>query len=419
MSIGYACLAIGVHHSSYRTLRITNYSEEKMKEIIEFNLESLSKIIDYNILNNIKLFRITSDLIPFGSSEINKIQWWDIYKNSFDLIGKKIKEHNIRVSMHPGQYTVINSPKDEVVSKSFDELIYHEKVLDALGVDYKSKLVLHIGGVYGDKDEAIKRFITNFNKLPNNVKKRLVIENDEKNYNIEDVLKISNIINIPVVFDNLHHYLNPPNIHKTDNEWINLCRLTWKEIDGNQKIHYSEQDPTKQTGSHSYTINHNLFLEYYNKISLNELDIMLEVKDKNVSAIKIINSIDKNPKIGNLEKEWSKYKYNVLEYSKEIYDEIRELLKDKDNPNPIKFYDLITSSFKLKLQHGNQMNALMHVYGYFKKYEEEKNDLLKRLKKVEQKSLSIKSMKNYLYKLAIKYDQDYLLNSYYFEYNEN
>ena len=152
MSIGYACLTIGVQNTNLKSCIAKNVDEEKLLDLISNNLNSLENIIEYNIKNNIKLFRISSDLIPFGSSKINSIPWEKIFLSKFGEIGDKIKTSGMRVSMHPGQYTVINSPNIEVVNRAIDDLNYHTKVLDSLGVGSEHKIVLHIGGVYNDKE---------------------------------------------------------------------------------------------------------------------------------------------------------------------------------------------------------------------------------------------------------------------------
>lgn len=296
MNIGYAGLAVGLDKSNFRTIRKANITEEKLVRIIEHNLSFLLEIINYNIKNNIKLFRISSSLIPFGSSDINNIKWWDKFKNDFETIGNKLKDNNIRVSMHPGQYTIINSPNNLVVENSIKDLIYHNKVLESLKTDYTSKIVLHIGGVYEDKELATQRFIENFNLLPYEVRKRIVIENDDKSYNISDVLKISKEIRVPVIFDNLHHKINRPDEIKSDKEWVYICKNTFKEEDGTQKIHYSQQDKKKQTGAHSESIDPDLFFKWYEAIGIENIDIMLEVKDKNISVLNVINYMDKTKK---------------------------------------------------------------------------------------------------------------------------
>lgn len=88
-------------------------------------------------------------------------------------------DNDIRVSMHPGQYTVLNSPNDDVVKRAIEDLNYHVKVLDNFGVGENHKIILHIGGVYNDKEQAINRFADNYKRLNDQVRERLVIENDE------------------------------------------------------------------------------------------------------------------------------------------------------------------------------------------------------------------------------------------------
>ncbi len=291
MRIGYACLAIGVPDTGIKSCIMKNASDAKLFGLISHNLDSLKNIIDYNIKNNIRLFRISSDIIPFGSSTINKIAWWDLFSTEFSRIGKKIKDNNMRVSMHPGQYTLINSPDEEVVKRAIYDLEYHSKVLDCLGVGKEHKIILHIGGVYNDKKSAVSRFVANFCSMPASIRDRIVLENDDKSYNICDVLEIGAAINVPVVFDNLHNEINPCDREKSDAFWINECKKTWKEDDGIQKIHYSQQDPAKRPGSHSDSILLDKFMAFYYSLERDDIDIMLEVKDKNLSAVNCISSL--------------------------------------------------------------------------------------------------------------------------------
>lgn len=416
MSIGYACLTVGVLDSNQKSCTLKNASDERLLEIIGYNLNSLENIIDYNIENNIKLFRISSDLIPFGSSPVNKLPWWEIFSNRFIKIGEKIRNNRVRVSMHPGQYTVLNSPDTDVVKRAIEDLNYHARVLDSLGVDEKSKIVLHIGGIYNDKKQAINRFIINYGYLDNKVKKRLVIENDDKSYNIFDVLNIASNINTPVVFDNLHNRINCYDENKSDFYWIDECKRTWCELDGNQKIHYSQQDPLKKPGSHSNTIRINEFMDFYKDLDREDIDIMLEVKDKNLSAVKCINCTSNDKKIKALENEWSRYKYKVLECSHQDYNEIRKLLKNKNDYPAVYFYNIIEGAIQKEITIGDSINALQHVWGYFKDTatDKEKVSFFKSIEDYKQGKVSVNRIKNQLFKMSVKYNQTYLLNSYYF-----
>lgn len=416
MSIGYACLTIGVSDANLKSCVAKNLSNDKLLDIIEHNLKSLKNIIDYNIKNNIHLFRISSDLIPFGSSPLNTLPWWEIFSKEFFEIGKEIRRNNIRVSMHPGQYTVLNSPKEDVVNRAIEDLNYHVRVLDSLGVSEENKIVLHIGGIYNNKEQAINRFMNNYEALEDRVKQRLVIENDDKSYNINDVIKIGTKLNIPVIFDNLHNEINPYVEEKNDLYWIDECKNTWKEKDGYQKIHYSQQDILKKPGSHSSTIAVDRFINFYESLEREDIDIMLEVKDKNLSAVKCINCITKDKRISKLEEEWSKYKYTILENSPRIYLEIRNLLKNKKEYPAVQFYNYIDEAMKEEVTIGNAENAALHVWGYFKNIVDikEKESFLKSIDNYKKGKVSINVIKNKLLKMAVKYNEKYLKNSYYF-----
>lgn len=417
MSIGYACLTVGVPNTGFKTCRKANATEEKLKELIHFNLNSLENLIDYNIKNNIKLFRISSDIIPFGSSPVNTLAWWELFKPQFEQIGSKIKSSGMRVSMHPGQYTVLNSPDEDVVSRAVEDLNYHTRFLDNLGVGPAHKIILHIGGVYQEKEKAMERFVKTYQTLLSDaIKKRLVIENDDRSYTVSEVLRISQATGAPVIYDNLHNAINTSDVTKDDAYWIELTRKTWKAEDGRQKIHYSQQSPMNRIGAHTQTIAIDPFLDFYHQVSREDLDIMLEVKDKNLSAVKCITATTEQPHINLLEKEWSLYKYSVLERSPKLYDDIRQLLKDKSSFPVLDFYRLLDQAIAMEVTTGTAVNAASHVYGYFKKdaTEKEKAGFLKQLEKVEQANGSIKALKKILWNLAVLYNQPYLLQSYYF-----
>lgn len=315
--------------------------------------------------------------------------------------------------MHPGQYTVLNSPDATVVERAVADLRYHARFLDSMGLGKEHKIVLHIGGVYGDKSAAVLRFIQQYRCLDENIRQRLVIENDDRQYNISDVLSIGLSEDIPVVFDNLHHKINPDGAH-SEVDWIAACTNTWKQSDGPQKLHYSQQETDKRLGSHSATLDVGEFLKFYKGIKNHKIDIMVEVKDKNLSAIKCINATS-TPKIHRLEREWARYKYLVLERSPKVYDEIRQLLKDKNSYPVIRFYDLIDEAMITEVNPGNAINAAQHVWGYFKGTIDE-NTRLKHEKSIDKIRVrgSAIAAKRLLWKLAEARQQQCLLDSLYF-----
>jgi len=415
LKIGYACQTVGVPETGFKSCLMKNTQESVLLNVIEHNLDVLERIIDYNRSCGIQMFRISSDLIPFGSSPANKLKWWELFASKLSAIGKKIVNSGIRISMHPGQYTVLNSPNEEVVERAVDDLIYHDRVLTSLGAKSQDKIVLHIGGVYGEKEQAILRFQENYSRLNESIRQRLVIENDERCYTIEDVLQIGTRLNIPVIFDNLHNAINSCDAEKSDSDWITACAQTWGEKDGRQKIHYAQQDPTKRLGAHSSTIRIGEFAEFYKALDGLKIDIMLEVKDKNLSAVKCINCVNVGT-VKELELEWAKYKYKVLENEPADYLAIRELLKNKEKCPAIAFYQIIEHALATEVTVGNATNTALHLWGYFKQLASntEKNRFFSKLERYQQGTSSLHVLKACLWKMAVQYQQDYLLASYYF-----
>ncbi|NTV90991.1 MAG: UV DNA damage repair endonuclease UvsE, partial [Clostridiales bacterium] len=173
MNIGYACLTVGVPGTDLKSCIMKNAGDERLRELIGNNLDSLEKIIEYNISSGIRLFRISSDLIPFGSSPVNRLPWERLFSDRLSGIGKKIRDGGIRVSMHPGQYTVLNSPDPEVARRAAADLDYHCRLLESLGTGADCKIILHLGGAYGNKKTAIERFGKNFRLLDGRLAERL------------------------------------------------------------------------------------------------------------------------------------------------------------------------------------------------------------------------------------------------------
>ncbi len=288
MRIGYPCINLSLDCRASRTFRLDSYSEKRMKRTIEGNLDCLEKIIDYNIENDMLFLRITSDLIPFASHEICDFNWRDHFSSRFKEIGKRLRENRFRVTMHPGQYTVLNSEKEDVYRRSLKDLEYHTDVLDLMNLDRTAKVNIHVGGVYGNKEKSKERFIERYRNLPGKIKKRLVVENDEKSYNIKDCLDISKTTGIPVTFDNLHHKINGSG--DTIEEAIEKISRTWNKEDGPPVIHYSSQLQDKRPGRHADTIDMDGFGLFFEKIKNYDFDLILEIKDKEKSVKKVINS---------------------------------------------------------------------------------------------------------------------------------
>lgn len=354
-------------------------------------------------------------MIPFASSPINELKWWDLFKEELDALGEQIKETGIRVSMHPGQYTVLNSPNPEVVDNAVKELLYHAQLLNSLHTTPASKIILHVGGVYGDKSQAMTRFVEVYKRLPSVITERLIIENDDVSYSIADVLTLSAQTGAPVVYDNLHNALLPADVDKTDADWIIEARKTWKKVDGRQKVHYSQQGMNRKPGGHSDTIHLTKFVPFYESLSV-DVDIMLEVKDKNLSALKVLQVLEPERGWSSLKEEWSLYQYAVLERSPALHKEIETLLGKENRPPVIRFYSLIDEARQKEPTPEQTLLVLEKMWAQLKLHVTEKERLkyagyLTRFKKG---TLSDTAIKNLLRQFAQTYSIKQLIESYTF-----
>ena len=154
-------------------------------------------------------------------------------------IGDKARQLDIRLSFHPGQYTVLNSPRADVAVAAARDVVYQADLLDAMGCGPEARIVIHVGGVYGDRAAAIDRFVDRYAALPEHAQRRLVVENDEISYSVVDTLAIHERTGVSLVWDILHHRINNPgNLEAA--EACRLCLATWPAGQV-PKIHFSSE----------------------------------------------------------------------------------------------------------------------------------------------------------------------------------
>ena len=284
MRVGYACVNT-LLPSAARTMRLANVATGRLRELIAANLDALEAILCWNLEHDIRVFRITSNLIPFGSHPANTLDWSAEFGPRLRELGLLMTDATMSLSTHPGQYTVLSSAHLHVVAAAVAELEYHDRLLTAFGLDRSHKIVLHVGSGAADRDAVFERFAAAFARLSQSAAGRLVLENDER-WPVADVLPLARLLGVPVVFDVFHHGLAPSFGDHPVREIVRHVGETWGDGDGRQELHFSTQEAGRRPGAHAERLDLDAFDRFLSEVGDLPVDCILEVKDKEQSVLR-------------------------------------------------------------------------------------------------------------------------------------
>jgi len=296
-NMGYCCICLSLDKEGVTTNRgmvKKTFLREGLKYVSELALKNTSdliRIIKFNAENSIKMYRISSDIFPWMSEyEIDDLPDIKEILNNLEEAGRIAKEAGQRLSYHPSHFCVIASLNPEVVVKSVKELRQHAEIMDKMGLErsHKYPMNIHINTTKPSKEESAERFIEEYNKLPDTVKSRLVLENDDKKsqFTPTDLYTlIYKRIGVPITYDYLHHKCNPDEL--SEKEALELCISTWPE-NIPALTHFSDsrklfEDSSVKDVAHSDWIWSKI--ETYGKV----FDIELEVKMKDLALLKYLD----------------------------------------------------------------------------------------------------------------------------------
>jgi UV DNA damage endonuclease len=295
VKIGYPCINLKLACRGTKTFRLKSYSEQALIQTVENNLDCLLQILEFNAQHNIGFFRVSSDLVPFASHPVNTYNWQRHFRGKLEEIGDFVKKTGMRISMHPDQFTLLNSIKAEIFERSVAELAYHAEVLDLMQLDASAKIQIHVGGVYNDKPASLRRFVDRFSRVSCDVSRRLVIENDDRLFNLDDCLQISRETGVPVLFDAFHHRVNSTSA--TASQALALAQKTWgRKKDGVPMVDYSSQRLDGAPRAHAQSIDLAYFGAFLEETMPIDFDVMLEIKDKEKSAVKAVALASRDPR---------------------------------------------------------------------------------------------------------------------------
>lgn len=276
--IGEKSLQLGRYHNK-------EYSLARIKETYMHNIVSHFAIIPKLVAQNIKSFRLSSSLLPL----------WDLNKHAFEsdpdllnalrTLGDLFTSNGIRVTTHPGQFTVISSDNANVVKNSITELEMHAWVFDQMGLGNTAFNAINI---HGGKSDRLKSIVQVYKSLPSNVRSRLTLENDERCYGVDELIKIHELTGIPVVFDSHHFTFNTNSMNFSDA--YTATSHTWGGIKPLQ--HISNTEPGNENAAFNIRRSHSQYIHHIPEMQLeglraNTIDVDVEAKQKNLAIAQI------------------------------------------------------------------------------------------------------------------------------------
>jgi UV DNA damage endonuclease len=256
-----------------------------VSELVIENLKDTLKLLEYNIKNNIYIYRMSSDSFPWMSEyEFSDLPKFPAIHTYLKLIGKKVKDHGIRVSYHPGPFNVLASENPSVVEKTIKELNKHAELMDLMELDQTTfyPINIHINTTQPTRELAAERFCKEFENLSESCKKRLVIENDDgqNQYSVKMLYDwVYQVIGIPITFDQHHYNYGPQD--QTMEEALRLAHSTWET----RALTHMSSPKTLEDTSGKNTAHADYIYEEIKTFGL-DFDTEIEAKAKDLAVFK-------------------------------------------------------------------------------------------------------------------------------------
>lgn len=299
LRFGYVSHALALYEATpARTMTFARYSklskeerEEKLLSVTDTNLTNTLRALHYNIAHEIKLYRMSSSIVPLATHPEVKWDYQTPFREKFKEIGDLVKKHNLRVSFHPNQFTLFTSPRQQVTENAVIDLDYHTSMLELMGLDNSAITNIHIGGAYGDKEATLERFHQNFETVPERIKSRITLENDDKTYTACETLGVCEETGVPFIFDYHHHMANQGN--GLPDRFFERVENTWKNRGVSVKYHLSSPKSESAYRSHADYVDPEFALPFLEMLKEHgqDADIMIEAKKKDLAALKLVEDL--------------------------------------------------------------------------------------------------------------------------------
>jgi len=265
------------------------YSDTQIEGVWNNNTSNILKIIKRINSENIKVFRISSGLLPLYDLKSELLKQSKIVRENLEAIGSFVKDNNIRLTTHPDQFLVLSSNTPSIVDKSIMMFEHFSWIFDSMQLDATPFYAINVHG--GTKGNS-KILIESIGKLGSNAKSRLTLENDERSYNVKDLYEVFEQTGTPILFDSHHHVFNTADL--SIEQGLDLAKKTWT---CKQLTHLSNTEPALQGGNFTERRKHSDYIHYIpecQRIGNNDglLDIEVEAKMKNLCIFKMVEDFD-------------------------------------------------------------------------------------------------------------------------------
>jgi len=300
MRLGYCCINLSLREQGVTINRgmikktWEQFGIARAGELAELNLRDLCKILEWNVANDIRVYRMSSDIFPWMSEyRLEDLPNFSTLSAIMAQIGEYVHQHQLRISFHPGQFDVLASPNPKVVEKTIYDLDQHARIMDlmCLPKSYQAPINIHVGGSYGDKPSALARFCENFKLLSPSARARLVVENDDKasQFSVKDLyFGIYKVVGCPITFDHLHHRFCTGELsakeaaHLAASTWP-LCITPLQHYSSSKALYEDSSVITRSHADHIYETIPDYGLT---------VDVEVEAKAKDLAVLRYRTSCD-------------------------------------------------------------------------------------------------------------------------------
>lgn len=299
--LGYVAMSVHLQNCSpSQTMTYRQFSQledreaaiARLERIAQSNLENCLRLLKHNAAHDIKFFRLSSRLVPLATHpELRDWKYLKAIQEKLAQIGSYIAKHQQRVDFHPDHFVLLNSPREEVFVESLHHLKHHYYLLKGMNIDHVHRCVMHVGGTYKDVEAALERFIAKWANVPRPLQRMIMLENDDKSFDLLHTLYLCEKLDIPLVFD-YHHHLAHHQQKNWEREWLRVVQ-TWRNSPLPIKMHISSPKSEKQFRSHADDVDVTMFMDFLQGIkgSVDQIDCMIEAKLKDQALFNLRDKI--------------------------------------------------------------------------------------------------------------------------------